>query len=228
MSSPAKRRKKNDNTASPKATRSLDYFFGKQKESHASRSGDRLRTLDALDSDETQPTLQDYAAGEHALTDEELARQLQEEWNKEDSKAQLPATSTTQDGEGEGKARTIDDENKQERAAPAHAYVELQSVPSEKPKATLSLQSAASIEDTITSTVPFDESPLVFEPSRYIEALRSTWTVNEGRASYGILTTCFVLVNGTTSRIKIVDTLTNFLRLVIEADPDSLLPAVSE
>ena len=50
---------------------------------------------------------------------------------------------------------------------------------------------------------------------------------DEGGATYALLTRCFVLVSGTTSRIKIVDTLVNCLRLLIEGDPDSLLPAVS-
>lgn len=44
--------------------------------------------------------------------------------------------------------------------------------------------------------------------------------------SDALLTRCFVLVSGTSSRIKIVDTLVNCLRVIIEADPDSLLPAV--
>jgi DNA ligase-1 len=40
------------------------------------------------------------------------------------------------------------------------------------------------------------------------------------------LTRCFILINSTTSRIKIVDTLVNLLRTIIEGDPSSLLPAV--
>lgn len=35
-----------------------------------------------------------------------------------------------------------------------------------------------------------------------------------------------MLVNSTQSRIKIVDTLVNLLRTIIEGDPDSLLPTV--
>ena len=35
-----------------------------------------------------------------------------------------------------------------------------------------------------------------------------------------------MLVNSTQSRIKIVDTLVNLLRVIIEADPKSLLPTV--
>ena len=95
-----------------------------------------------------------------------------------------------------------------------------------KNKSTLSLQSAGSAEDTISSAIPFDESPLTFDPSKYIADLQGHWSKEGGDASYASLTHCFVLVNGTQSRIKIVDTLTNMLRLVIESDPTSLLPTV--
>ncbi|KAI9823284.1 MAG: hypothetical protein M1832_002508 [Thelocarpon impressellum] len=91
---------------------------------------------------------------------------------------------------------------------------------------TLALQSGASPEDTLSSTVPLDEGPLTFEPSRYIQNFQQHWKADGGSASYALLTRCFVLVNRTQSRIKIVDTLVNFLRLIIEADPDSLLPSV--
>lgn len=71
-----------------------------------------------------------------------------------------------------------------------------------------------------------DESPLTFEPSRYIPQLQSAWAADGGDSSYALLVRCFVLVSGTQSRIKIVDTLVNCLRIFIEADPSSLLPAV--
>ena len=98
------------------------------------------------------------------------------------------------------------------------------SVPTPSP---LSLQSTASAEDAVSLTIPFDENQLSFQPSKYVSELRRHWASGGGDASYALLTRCFVLVNSTTSRIKIVDNLVNFLRVVIEADPDSLLPAVS-
>lgn len=82
-------------------------------------------------------------------------------------------------------------------------------------------------EDTVTTSIPLDESPLTFEPGKYVELLKQHWAKEGGDASYALLTTCFVLVSGTTSRIKIVDTLVNCIRILIEGDPDSLLPAVS-
>ena len=88
------------------------------------------------------------------------------------------------------------------------------------------MQSATATEDTITSTVNLDQSPLSFDPSQYITDLKEQWNQEGGRATYAILTHCFVLVNQTQSRIKIVDNLVNLLRVLIEADPASLLPAV--
>jgi DNA ligase-1 len=67
---------------------------------------------------------------------------------------------------------------------------------------------------------------LTFDPAKYIPQLQESWASEGGAASYSLLTRCFVLVNSTQSRIKIVDTLVNCIRLLIEADPSSLLPAV--
>lgn len=93
-------------------------------------------------------------------------------------------------------------------------------------KNTLSLQSMADAEESISATMPLDESPLTFEPAKYIPDLQNAWAAEGGNASYALLTRCFVLVGGTTKRIKTVDTLVNCVRLLIEADPASLLPAV--
>ena len=93
-------------------------------------------------------------------------------------------------------------------------------------KAILSLQSVASSEDDITTRIPFDDHPLTFDPQQYIPRLRRCWEATGNDASYGILSHAFVLINSTQSRIKIVDTLTNFLRTLIEGDSGSLLSAV--
>ncbi|KAF4589281.1 hypothetical protein GQ602_003170 [Ophiocordyceps camponoti-floridani] len=81
-------------------------------------------------------------------------------------------------------------------------------------------------EDVVNSSIPLDEPPLNFDPSDYVPRLKECWASEGGNASYGLLTRSFVLVSATTSRIKIVDTLVNCLRLLIEGDPSSLLPAV--
>lgn len=95
-----------------------------------------------------------------------------------------------------------------------------------KGKNTLSLQSMAESEEKASASIPLDESPLTFEPAKYIPALREAWAAEGGHASYALLTRCFVIVGGTTKRIKTVDSLVNCVRLLIEADPFSLLPAV--
>ena len=69
--------------------------------------------------------------------------------------------------------------------------------------------------------LPLDESPLIFEPSKYVNQLKQHWSKYDGNASYALLTRCFVLVSGTASRIKIVDTLVNCLRILIEGDPET-------
>lgn len=177
-----------------------------------------------------------------ALTDEELARKLQAEWDEQDSGARSAdvggqtidqSTSTNIDGR---QIRNIDVSKLEEvqhssqgdnvagRRLEGTEGVDLS--PVTKKKDTLSLQSAASAEDAISSTISFDENPLIFDPSKYLPDLKTHWATEGGKASYGLLTRSFVLVNSTQSRIKIVDTLVNFLRTIIEGDPDSLLPAV--
>ncbi|PFH63021.1 hypothetical protein XA68_10433 [Ophiocordyceps unilateralis] len=80
--------------------------------------------------------------------------------------------------------------------------------------------------DVVNSSIPLDEPPLSFDPSKYVPRLKKCWESEGGNASYGLLTRSFVLVSATTSRIKIVDSLVNCLRLLIEGDASSLLPAV--
>ncbi|CAO2656255.1 Nn.00g050580.m01.CDS01 [Neocucurbitaria sp. VM-36] len=219
MNSPSKRRKKNDGSGQP--VRSLDYFFAKQ-------------TAKASTSDATKNTKDVGAHVEHDtadLTDEELARKLQEQWDKEDQQQgqeggpassnelyedpKKPAVNGTSNGDTKG-AEILEST---EPATPLNATAP-------KQNNTLALQSTASEEDTITANIPFDQSPLEFDPSKYIPDLQKHWVTDGGRATYALLTRCFVLVNSTTSRIKIVDTLVNLLRTIIEGDPSSLLPAV--
>ena len=200
MESPAKRRKKNDSKASPLPNRGLDFFFGKQAANQKKPEVNGTAPTGGKDA-----TIETSDAGE-GLTDEELARKLQEEWAQQDGQEQAsivntvpdsePATQDKIDGNADGK------------------------------KNVLGLQSTGSAEDTITLNIPFDQSPLTFDPSQYLPELKKHWAADGGDASYALLTRCFVLVNSTQSRIKIVDTLVNCLRTLIEGDPDSLLPAV--
>jgi DNA ligase 1 len=223
MESPAKRRKKNDSKPSPLPTRSLDFFFGKQAaKQDKSASGTTGIQLDG--------THTHVSEGDNGLTDEELARKLHKEWAREDGQ-QPPSMNGT--GRASPPATESEPPEEAEDADKALAAVpeppptqeKLDNDPSGK-KNFLGLQSTASTEDTITLSVPFDQSPLTFEPSQYVPELKRHWAADDGDASYALLTRCFVLINSTQSRIKIVDTLVNCLRTLIEGDPDSLLPAV--
>ncbi|KAL1602718.1 hypothetical protein SLS60_006139 [Paraconiothyrium brasiliense] len=221
MSTPTKRRKKNDGSSQP--VRSLDYFFAKHKqEATKPTNGADIkdpRPKDALNGYQDMST----------LTDEEFARKLQAEWNEQDQ----PDAPTSSDLYVEPEHPTkpepngdVDGDEDTSTPPGREKPTNEPSVDSATEKNTLSLQSAAAAEDTVTANIPFDQSPLDFDPATYIPDLQKLWAAEGGHATYALLTRCFVLVNSTTSRIKIVDTLVNLLRTIIESDPESLLPAV--
>ena len=236
MSTPTKRRKTNSYKPSPKTVGSLDFFFGKQKNSRGakSRDNDNDARCEADDHSSISGALPD-GIGSQSLTDEELARKLQDEWDEQDKRRRSregdPTTDATEDTV---QNCTLSNGDARITPVPVHVNVhhngdqllQIREYPSHEKKDTLSLQSTASAENSISSTVPFDENPLTFDPSKYLPELRKHWAELGDSASYAILTRCFMLVNSTQSRIKIVDTLVNFLRTLIEGDPDSLLPAV--
>lgn len=214
MASPAKKRKLNSDSKQP--SKGLEYFFAKQKQN-------------APDPVPDKPEEQVATPNEQELTDEELARKLQAEWAEEDAQA----------GRSNGDQARPEPENDQgiEHPKPQGAGVETPETPGtpksapssafkQMGKNTLSLQSMADAEESVSATIPLDESPLTFEPAKYVPDLQKAWAAEGGNASYALLTRCFVLVGGTTKRIKTVDTLVNCVRLLIEADPSSLLPAV--
>ena len=248
MTTPSKRRKLNDTGSSPQIVKSLDYFFSKQKSSNR----EDKRVANGQDDQSTpngsqqtlpsgsQNTLLETDTASR-LTDEDFARQLQAEWDRQDQESSRNARDQQglkgsgegdlgQDLQGIGKIAESQVPAEKAGGAPntettkiSDGKVEGESNSHEN---TLSLQASVSAEDAIFSTIPFDENPLTFEPSKYLPQLKSHWAKEGDVASYGLLTRCFVLVNSTQSRIKIVDTLVNFLRTIIEGDPDSLLPAV--
>ncbi|KAJ5957180.1 hypothetical protein N7501_011459 [Penicillium viridicatum] len=150
---------------------------------------------------------------EQTLSDEALARKLQAEWNEQENTS-TSTEYTKADPQINSVPSTLDSP-----VSPPVAPV----IPK---KSTLSLQSSAGTEDTISLAIPLDQSPQIFDASQYAAELRSHWATEGGDASYALLTRTFVLANATTSRIKIVDTLVNFLRVLIEGDPLSVLPAV--
>ncbi|KAM0448723.1 hypothetical protein ACHAO4_008434 [Trichoderma viride] len=217
MSSPSKKRKLNSGAKQPAAqSKGLEYFFSKQKQSEAFDTS----------------TGQDGASSSAStlLTDEELARKLQAEWDQEvanEAAAVRGSQNSTPKTEGtEAIAETADsDSTPTSTSRPVESTAET-TPKKQDTKKTLALQSTGMADDLITESIPLDESPLIFDPSKYIKELQEYWAAEGGNASYALLTGCFVLVSGTTSRIKIVDTLVNCLRILIESDPSSLLPAV--
>ena len=237
MSSPAKRRKKNDFQPSSQPVRSLDFFFGKQKE--AAQLKTEGHNIDKESPQAELPRLSPSIDG--ALTDEQLARQLQDEWNNHSvsmggayHEGKLETAGKIQENNSNrpflGPIAIAEEETAvkgvavKEMVEKSEAYKKID--PAAKP-ATLSLQSVVATEETVATSVPFDENPLTFDPSRYLPDLKKLWATDGGDTSYSLLIRCFFLVNSTQSRIKIVDTLVNLLRTIIQGDPGSLLPAVS-
>ena len=228
MASPAKRRKKNDFQSSPKTVRSLDYFFGKQTAATVSKQSAACAATESAPANELQHTAC-VGDGDTISADELLARKLQDEWDSQDLEATdntVAASSLVTPLPGLEPAKDVAHELNYQRQRNENEDCTNPKAAEPAKKAFLSLQSAASAEDTISSTIPFDENPLTFDPSKYITDLKNYWAPEGGDASYAILTRCFVLVNSTLSRIKIVDTLVNMLRIIIEGDPESLLPCV--
>jgi DNA ligase-1 len=226
MNSPTKRRKKNDGSSQP--VRKLDYFFAKQTAKAATADAPKN-----VDEGGSSSQFQDATT----LTDEEYARRLQDEWNQEEQQ-QAPYAQPTNSNDlyadpGKLDKSAVNDAPNgpapQAKSVEASGPTKTEACPMAmlpKQTNTLSLQSTASEEDTITANIPFDQSPLEFNPSKYIPDLQKCWTTDGGHATYALLTRCFILINSTTSRIKIVDTLVNLLRTIIESDPGSLLPSV--
>ena len=237
MSTPTKRRKPNTYKASPQTVGSIDFFFNKKKNEVAVNArGHGPAAAAPPDGESTDP-------GQN-LTDEELARKLQFEWDAQDKvrvqeSARVGKSYSPESKDSKHERNFADGYKSVPHLAGSpsglnqdHIDGDIQTHQSPKKlsngKDTLALQSTASAEDAISLTVPFDENPLTFNPGKYLPELKRHWANQGGDASYGLLTRCFVLVNSTQSRIKIVDTLVNLLRTLIEGDPASLLPAVSE
>ncbi|KAJ8121607.1 hypothetical protein O1611_g10059 [Lasiodiplodia mahajangana] len=229
MPSPAKKRKLNSDSKNSLPSRGLEYFFAKQRDQNGSHSSVK---------NEKEPTGEAVTTAQgHEMTDEELARKLQAEWNREEAGVSTTAPQATSSASNskESSGSTTPSQNLQ---LDKNALI-LDRAPSElqklstaetsskgRVKSTLALQSVVASVDTVSESIPFDENPLTFNPDKYIPQLQEHWASEGGNASYALLTRCFVLVSGTSSRIKIVDTLVNCLRILIQGDPDSLLPAV--
>lgn len=227
MSTPSKRRKKNDFQPSPQPVRSLDFFFGKQRQEQGTLKESQFEASQSPNV--SQPVTSNEAQAD-GPTDEEIARKLQDEWDQEERYNRADKASLSTDPLAESSfpsdcpplcvVDTVSENGQVGRLSAAGAVESVK-------KATLSLQSVTTSDESITNDIPFDENPLTFQPTKYLPELQRLWALEGGgSASYALLTRCFVLVNSTQSRIKIVDTLVNFLRTIIEGDPGSLLSAV--
>jgi DNA ligase-1 len=251
MGTPTKRRKKNDHQASNQPVRGLDFFFGKQQKEQAAQSNGAGASIpDTAIAGVAQEAEQDEI--DRPLTDEQYALKLQAEFDEQDRLLAADDTNGQKDDvEVEKPSRDGNLEHKLEEPPPIEDGVEEEQedvkntlpaveetkaassvTPAVNPfaafgkKNTLSLQSASAEEDTTSYNIPFDESPMTFDPQKYIPDLQKQWAPEGGRITYALLTQGFILINSTQSRIKIVDTLVNLLRTIIEGDPQSLLPAV--
>jgi DNA ligase-1 len=229
MATPVKKKRKlnSDAKASPITSRNLDFFFGKQKQA-------------AVNPPSNNEDVKQDGSSQTQLTDEELARKLQAEWDQEERNvngiSEEPRTRMKEQSIGPSNSQNLAEsipngENqygeKLEKPEQEQPQTKLKSNTFEsKISHTLTLQSNGSAEEAISSNIPFDESPLTFDPSKYVAQLQGHWAAEGGDASYALLTRCFVLINSTQSRIKIVDTMVNLLRVLIEGDPSSLLPTV--
>lgn len=235
MSTPNKRRKKNDHQPSPLPARGLDFFFGKQR----AENGTKPNGNNASNEEQAQGNATNIGGAvdgvEEELTDEQLARKLQAEWEEEDRRQQqanadithneghserLDITANTNEANGDDGSASVETVDPKPTSHVTNPFASM------RQKGTLSLQSATAEEDTVSHDIPFDQSPLTFDPQKYVADLKKQWDPEGGMATYAMLTHCFVLVNSTQSRIKIVDTLVNLIRTLIEANPESLLPAV--
>lgn len=217
MPGPAKKRKLNPESKKTSApTKGLEYFFAKQRDNAPTPSPALPGAVDG-----TAP-----AKPEQLLTDEELARKLQAEWDEEMNAGPSQPVRTEETGVNVNVSEAPESGPSSTTEQPSRPVTPPVEIPPAKAENTLSLSSVAAVEDQATSTLPLDESPLTFDPSQYIPQLQAAWAAEGGDSSYALLVRCFVLVSGTQSRIKIVDTLVNCLRIFIEADPLSLLPAV--
>ena len=228
MASPTKRRKKNDGSGTPAAgagVRTLDFFFGRKAVAVAAGG-----KVEEKQKSEGMGVDGDGGAGveKEKETDEELARRLHEEWNGvESADGNVNVRGSGSGSRDDSVTAAVEEEvvmiwekkgvlDGRDLSSQQEALSSKTVVPTSVPPTTLDAETAH-------STIPLDQDPLKFTPELYTPLLHS---FPNSRATYALLTHCFVLITSTRSRIKIVDTLTNLLRLLIISDSPSLLPAV--
>lgn len=193
MGTPSKRRKKNDHQSSNQPVRGLDFFFGKQQAAQAAQTnGAGTSTTDPANDGNAQGIVE----AERPLTDEEYALKLQAEFDEQDRLLAANHTEGARDNDEEekpsdgrhveengDKSLEVDDgvekEVKEEHPPAEDIKAISWTIPTINPfaafgkKNTLSLQTATAEEDTISYTIPFDESPMTFDPRNTFQICRS-------------------------------------------------------
>jgi DNA ligase-1 len=254
MGTPTKRRKKNDHQGSNQPIRGLDFFFSRQQAVKKGAAAGTEEVPTSLYGGGADAQSTGATETKTIVSDEEYAIKLQAEFDEQDrllaagdtdgrTKEQKEERPPDRGGFEEdevakqGHDEHCDAKNDKEDVDDGQPAVENSKTTSStsptvnpfaafRKKNTLSLQSATAEEDTTSYNVSFDESPMTFNPQKYLPDLQKQWAPEGGRITYALLTQGFILINSTQSRIKIVDTLVNLLRTIIEGDPQSLLPAV--
>ncbi|ODA76019.1 hypothetical protein RJ55_08301 [Drechmeria coniospora] len=163
MPSPVKKRKLNNGTkpglSEPKG---LEYFFSKQKKSD-------IHTEIPVDDGEPSGI-------STQLTDEELARKLQAEFDREVTR-ETWSGSQSETGAKEDRSNLSSqgpELHEKPKSVTSPALIQQEEAARStagKPDTILTLQSTGTAEDILTSSLPLDESPLSFEPSKYIPQL---------------------------------------------------------
>ena len=181
MSSPSKKRKLNSGAKQTSVpARGLEYFFAKQRKNPSSSN-----TSSSQESLARSSQSRDVNGD---LTDEELAKRLQAEWDAE-VRGSFGQNSPRPPNHSFGPAEpSMLETSTAAKPAPSPSPQVPQAVKSAN---TLSLSSASAVEDQITASIPLDENPLTFEPTKYIPKLQESWAAEGGEASYALLTRCF-------------------------------------
>lgn len=229
MSSPAKKRKRTSGSDPPshRGTRTIDAFFARQATT-TTTDADANANANGPSRSAEIPAQQI----QQSEADEELAHRLQAQWDEEardSSHNELSQTSVNEKAQNRDNFPIADVNETALATSERHSLTSAMRLPRDGASTSnlLSLQALSNTEDAPSMSLPLDISPVAFHPSQYLAELGAGWHAGgEGHAFYSLLTRAFVLISNTQSRIKIVDTLVNLLRIVIEGDPDSLVPTV--
>ncbi|KAL7275622.1 hypothetical protein RUND412_001433 [Rhizina undulata] len=256
MTSPVKRRKKNLNSNPVPTKGTIDYFFrqkpqgsdskppkpssdsanceGQTDEEYARKLAEQIAKEDGVSGNvpgSPRTTAREYSPGEGSSKGVKRRRSSSDQEARDFELAKRLAAEDEDDVESGDKKETVLEKRKQKdvgecskRSVSGKGKEKDGNSATPSPeKLKLSLEPAIINLDEITESIPLDSEHQNFCPEEYSHVL-SSWPC--GKAPYALLTRAFVIVSSTKKRLKIRDTLVNFLRLIIKFDPESVLPAV--